>query len=96
MRHKIAVLLIGAAFATLSGIAAARDNVSFGISLGVPVAPVYVAPPPVYYDPPVYYGPSFYYGGPPVYYYGHPYRGWDARIDRYGGYRHGRHGRHGR
>jgi len=96
MRHTIKVLLIGAALAALSGTAAARDNVSFGIAIGAP-APVYVAPPPeYYYPPPVYYGAPVY-----AYYGGYPYRGWDARFHHHGGYHdggyhHGWHGHHGR
>jgi len=89
MTRKLKVVLIGAALAALSGTAAARDNVSFGFSIGVP-APVYVAPEPAYYyPPPVYYGP-------PAYYYGHPYWGWDARYYHHGWYHHGSHGRHWR
>ncbi len=76
-----AVIVGGAMLAGLSGTAAARPDVNFSLSLGVPAyAPYYVAPAPVYYGPPapVYYAPRprvyyapvrAYYG--PRYYYGH-------------------------
>ena len=79
-----AALIGGALLAGLSGVAAARDNVSFSLSLGVPAYAPYVAPPaPVYYAPPapVYYAPPppprvYYAPAPVVYGYGY-----------YGGYR---------
>ena len=63
MKRKLIILLIGAMLAAASGMAAARDRVSFGLFIGAP-GYTYVAPPPVYYaPPPVYYAP------PPVVYY---------------------------
>jgi len=46
---------IGSGMAACAGLAsgAALAGVSVGVNLGVPVAPVYAAPPPVY-APPVY------------------------------------------
>ena len=56
----------GLALATLSGTAMARDNVSFGLSIGAPApAPVYVAPAP-YYAEPAYVAPAPAYVAPPV------------------------------
>ncbi|HEY4370355.1 MAG TPA: hypothetical protein VGN52_00305 [Burkholderiales bacterium] len=57
----------GLALATLSGTAMARDNVSFGLSIGAPPPPpVYVAPAPVYVAPaPAYVEPA-YVAPPPV------------------------------
>ena len=77
MRNRSTLLLAGVVLAVASANAAARSDVSFGISIGVPVAPapVYVSSPPVVYYPPVpvyYYGPASrvyyapaYYGPPP-------------------------------
>ena len=68
MKTKWKALIIGGALlAGLSGTAAARDNVSFSLSFGVP-APVYYSPPPptyYYYSPPP---PVVYYEPAPVYY----------------------------
>jgi hypothetical protein len=60
----------------VAGIASAHGHGRFAIGFGFPVAaPVYVAPPPVYYvqpqvvyaaPPVVYYQPSYVYYGPPV------------------------------
>ena len=62
-------LIAGAALAAISGTAAARDNVSFSISFGVP-APILAAPAPVYVAPaPVYYPPAPVYAPAPAYYY---------------------------
>ncbi len=61
MKKTVAVFLVTLGLAAASGIAAARDHVSIGLSFGVP-APVYVAPPPYYYAPPAFYAP------PAVYY----------------------------
>ena len=70
MRNRYSLILAGVALAAASGTAAAHSNVSFGISLGVPIvaAPVYVAPPPVVYaPPPVYYAPARVYYAPAYY-----------------------------
>lgn len=71
MRNRLILLLAGVVLAVASGTAAARSDVSFGISIGVPVAPapVYVAPPPVVYYPPapVYYAPARVYYAPAYY-----------------------------
>ena len=90
MSKRLKLLLAGIVLAAASGTAAAHGGVSFGITLGVPVAPVYVAPPPaVYYEPvSVYYAPA------PRVYYAPAYYGPPAvviRADR--GFRH-RHYRH--
>ena len=93
MNTKLKALLIGGALLTgLTGTAAARDNVSFSLSFGVP-AYTYVAPPP-----PVYYAPSSYYYDPaPVVYYTRPapvyyapaysYRYYDGPRHRHGHHR---------
>jgi hypothetical protein len=57
----VPAVFAGAVLAVLSGAAAARDNVSFSVSFGMP-APVYVTPAPVYVPAPTYYAP------PPAYY----------------------------
>jgi len=93
MSKRLKLLLAGIVLAAASGTAAAHGGVSFGITLGVPVAPVYVAPPPaVYYEPvSVYYAPA------PRVYYAPAYYGPPAvviRADR--GFRHGYHRRHWR
>jgi hypothetical protein len=71
MKTNWKVLIIGGALlAGLSGTAAARDNVSFSLSFGVP-AYTYAPPPPVYYAPRAYYyapPPVVYYNPAPVYY----------------------------
>ena len=91
MVNRLNLLLAGTVLAVASGSAAAHGRVSFGISLGVPVAPVYVAPAPVYYAPPpvvyvppapVYYGT--YYGAAPVYY----------NRPNWSHHHHGHHGNH--
>lgn len=88
MKSKLTVFLMGMLLATLSGVAAARDHVSFSISVGAPRV-AYVAPAPVYYYPP----PAVYYAPPVVYYAPAPwavrvgpglYRGW------HNGFRHHR------
>jgi len=89
-----ALILGGALLAGLTGAAAARDNVHFSLSFGVP-AYTYAAPPPpaVYYAPPpvVYYRPA-----PVPVYYAPPawgiainsgYAGWDGRHFRHHHYR---------
>ena len=95
MRKRLALIANGAVLAAASGTALARGDISFGISIGVPVAPapVYVAPPPVVYYPPaprvyyeparVYYAPA-YYSAPVVVKYKHGH----------GHKRHGYHHRH--
>ena len=46
--------------------AAEANNVTFGLSFGLPIAPpVVVGPPPVVVAPPAYYPPAYY---PPAYY----------------------------
>ncbi len=73
MRNKAVLILLGVFFAALSGTAAARDNISFSLSLGVP-GYAYAPPAPAYYYPPphprVYYAPAATYYAPPatVYY----------------------------
>lgn len=74
MIRRNALWIAGAAaLAVLAVPQMASAHVSVGIGLGVPVAPVYVAPAPVYYPPPppVYYPPPpppAYYAPAPVYY----------------------------
>ena len=92
MRNKLTSLLIGGILVVASGTAAAAGNVSFGISLGVPVyqpAPVYVAPPPVAYYPPA----PVYYAPPAVYYAPRPFYG-PGVVVRYSNWGHRRHHRH--
>ena len=73
MSKRLNMLFAGVVLAVASGTAAAHSGVTFGISLGLPVVPVYAAPPAVvYYEPArVYYAPA-----PRVYYertyYGRP------------------------
>ena len=71
MRKRLALMAAGAVLAAASGTALARSDISFGISIGVPVAPapVYVAPPPVVYAPAprVYYEPARVYYAPAYY-----------------------------
>ena len=55
MKRKLMTLLIGAILATASGMAAARDRISFGLFIGAP-GYTYVAPPPVVYYEPVPWG----------------------------------------
>ncbi|OGA45251.1 MAG: hypothetical protein A3F74_26810 [Betaproteobacteria bacterium RIFCSPLOWO2_12_FULL_62_58] len=76
MFKHLKVLLAGVVLAAASGTAAAHGGVSFGLALGVPIAPapVYVAPRAAYYDPyyypaPAYYAPRPYYYAPRAYYY---------------------------
>lgn len=87
-------LILGAAlFGLMSGTALAHRDIQFGLSIGVPVVPVYVDPAPVYTAPPqVYYGtqpdgyyvqqpPQVYYSAPaPSYYYPGP--GVSIRYER--------------
>lgn len=71
MRNKLKAVVAGTVLLAASGAAFAGGNVSFGISIGGPAfypAPVYAAPPVVYYPPaPVYYAPPVVYHRP--YYY---------------------------
>ncbi|HEX6008215.1 MAG TPA: hypothetical protein VFY80_09640 [Burkholderiales bacterium] len=90
MTKRLGLITAGAALAIASGSAMAGGDVSFGISIGVPVAPapVYVAPPPVVYAPPprVYYAPATVYYAPayyapvvrykPKHWHKHHYRHW--------------------
>ena len=56
MNAKWKALVIGGALlAGVTGTAAARDNVSFSLSLGVPAYEYAPPPPPVYYAPSAYY-----------------------------------------
>ena len=64
----VPAVVAGAALALLSGVAAARDNVSFSVSFGMPT-PVYVAPAPVYVPAPTYYPPRPAYFPPTTVYY---------------------------
>ncbi len=52
MKRKLIICLVGAMLAAASGMAAARDRISFGVFIGTP-GYAYVAPPPVYYEPPL-------------------------------------------
>ena len=71
IHHKL--IAGGALIALMSGTALARSDVHFGLSIGVPVAPVYVAPAPAYYPPPGYYAaPPVGYAAPPQVYYRAP------------------------
>ena len=89
----LAGVLAGATMVLAAAPASAHDRIAFGISVGVPVAPVaYVAPPPVYVAPPapvvvsepVYYGPEWrYYHG----YHGY----WHHGYEGYRGYGYGYH-----
>jgi hypothetical protein len=85
-------VLAGATMLMCAAPAMAHDRIGFGISVGLPVAPVaYVAPPPVYAPAPVVvgaYGPVVQVGAP--YYYGR-----DWRYDHgFHGYRYGGRGWH--
>lgn len=59
IRRNVLWIAGAAALAVLAVPQMASAHVSVGIGFGVPVAPVYVAPAPVYYPPPppVYYAP---------------------------------------
>lgn len=70
MFKHLKMLLAGVVLAAASGTAAAHGGVSFGLSLGVPIAPVYVAPRAAFYDPYYYPAPAYsYYVRPRPYYY---------------------------
>jgi hypothetical protein len=68
MRNKLKAVVAGTVLLAASGAAFAGGNVSFGITIGGPAfypAPVYAAPPVVYYPPaPVYYAPPVVYHRP--------------------------------
>lgn len=76
---RVLAVLIGGATIAASGAAMAR--VDLGINLGVPAAPVYVAPQPVYAPPPpVVYQPAPVYAPAPAIVIGwHGDRYWDGR-----------------
>jgi hypothetical protein len=68
MRNHLTLLLLGGTLVILSGTAGARENASFNLVVGTPVA-TYVQPAPVYYTPrlprvvydnsiPAYFGPT--------------------------------------
>jgi len=85
MRKYVASAVTGLALLTASAVPSAHAEVSFGITLGVPVfapAPVYYESRPVYYAPPVYYVPRA------NYYYDRPWHGHNGR----GHYGHRQHG----
>jgi hypothetical protein len=67
-------LIVGSLMlAAMSGPALADSHIRFGLSIGVPSAPVYVAPAPGYYPAPVYSAPPpGYYAIPPQVYYTAP------------------------
>ena len=86
-----ALMIGGALLAGLSGTAAARDNVSFSLSFGVPAPVYYAPPPPVYYAPRAYYyapPPVAYYPPAPVYY-AQPAFGFTIRDGHHHGHGHG-------
>ena len=101
MKTPMKVMVVAAAVAATlvgySGSAAARSNIDFNLSIGVPgvvYEPAYVAPPPVvyvpqpaYYPPPVYYAPGYY--APRAYWYGDRHRGWERHEWRERHWRHG-------
>jgi hypothetical protein len=102
----LAGVLAGATMLVAAAPASAHDRIAFGISVGVPVAPVaYVAPPAYYAPPPApvvvggpvvevgapYYGPDWrYYHGYRGGYYYHGYNGYHGNYGYHGGY-HGGH-----
>ena len=103
-----AALAIAIAGALSTGIAQARPDVQWSVSIGVPFAPIYRQPAPVYYESapvyyepaPVYYQPRPIYLQPPPYYYGRPveYRDssrWDREADGNPDRYERRHGRRG-
>ena len=88
MKRKLIISLLGVMLAAASGMAAARDRISFRLFIGAP-GYAYVAPPPVYYaPPPVYYvpPPRVYYA-PAVGYYEPAPWGWRARDKHHKGWR---------
>jgi len=80
IRRNVLWIAGAAVLAVLAVPQMASAHVSVGIGLGVPVAPVYVAPAPVYYPPPppAYYPPPppAYYAPPAPVYYGPPAYGY--------------------
>ncbi len=82
----LAGVLAGATI-LVAGPASAHDRIGFGISVGVPVAPIgYVAPPPYYGPGPVVVGGPVVTVGAP-YYYGGYYHGYRGDYGYRGGYR---------
>lgn len=86
MRKYVISALAGLTLVAASGIPTANAEVSFGITLGVPL----YAPAPVYYEAPVYYAPRASYYRPSQGhhgYYGHRDRRWDRDGDGIPNYR---------
>ncbi|MFD1558458.1 hypothetical protein ACFSHT_22960 [Paraburkholderia silviterrae] len=89
MKRALILSALGVALAAACGQASAHTDLS--VMLGVPVAPVYAAPPavvyedaPVAYAAPAYAAPAYGYG------YGYGYRGdddWDHRDHDHGRHR---------
>ena len=84
MKRTLILSVLGVALAAACGEASAHTDLS--VMLGVPVAPVYEAPPPVVYEqaPVAYAAPAYGYG------YGYGYReddDWDHRWHDHGRHR---------
>ncbi len=91
----LAGALAGATMLAAAAPASAHDRIAFGVSVGVPVAPVAYVAPPAYYAPapgPVVVGAPAYYGPDWRYYHGYWYHGYNG-YHGYRGYR-GYHGGH--
>jgi hypothetical protein len=71
MTRRLLIVFTGVMLAVMAGAAAARDSVSFSVSIGTPA---FIVPAPVYYvpPPPVYFLPAAVYYAPPVVYSGAP------------------------
>ncbi|WP_028221685.1 hypothetical protein [Paraburkholderia oxyphila] len=87
MKRALILSALGVALAAACGQASAHTDVS--VMLGVPVAPVYAAPPPVVYEeaPVAYAAPAY---AAPAYGYGYGYRDdddWDHRDHDQGRHR---------